>query len=327
MTRGRGDRLYFWAGEKPTAAQGDRRKCEPPCLLDQRHSTYGNPVADKKRNADDLAALIEQGLNRGLDVIDAFWAVTGSSNRGSSRALAREQRRAVEAQRKVVQRYERQLNRLRRSSIGGTVVAGAAGSIGVLDLVVEAGGSAGAFGPPALWFITAGIGGVVAWRARRKLRGVGAPPTSTPAIAPPSPLPRSAVGAIEVQRLISVRMQILQMANTVEPLSPGAGDELRQADAQAAGPLTALAERLALLHQLQRELPDSPAADAARSSALVVRDRLSSGCATYEELLAASARLLAAPDHERSTAEILDPAVQAMIAYAHGLQRAADTFE
>jgi hypothetical protein len=327
LNRGGGDGFNIGVGEKPAATQGDAREGQPPRLLDYRHSTYGNPVAGKKRNADELAALIEQGLNRGLDVIDAFWAVTSSGNRGSSRALAREQRRAVEAQRKVVQRYERQLHRWRRSSIVGTVVAGSAGSIGVLDLVVEAGGSAGAFGPPALWFIAAGVGGVVAWRARRKLRGVGAPPTSPLVIAPPAPLPRSAVGANEVQRLISVRMQILQMANTVEPLSPGAGDELRQADAQAAGPLTSLAERLALLHQLQLELPDSPAADAARTSALVVRDRLASGCATYEELLAASARLLAAPDHARSTSEILDPAVQAMIAYAHGLQRAAETFE
>jgi hypothetical protein len=283
-------------------------------------------VSKKRRDGDELAALIEQGLNRGLDVIDAFWAVAGSG-RGTSRALAREQRRALESQRRLARRHERLVNRRRRSMTTGAVVAGAAGSIGVLDLAVEAGGSGGAFGPPFVWFGIAALGGVMSWRARGQLRSVGAPPVTIPVIAPPAPLPRSAVGAIEVERLTSVRMQILQMAVTIEPLSSDAADELRRADAEAAGPLTALADRLALLHQLQRELPNSPAADAARSSALVVKERLASGCATYEELLAASARLLAAPDAQRSTGEILEPALAAMVAYAHGLQTAYETFE
>lgn len=283
-------------------------------------------MSGKRREVDDLAALIEQGLNRGLDVIDAFWAV-GGSGRGSSRALAREHRKALETQRRIVRKHERMVARLRRSMTAGAVVAGGAGSIGVLDLALEAGGSSGAFGPVWLWFAFAGVGAIIGWRSRSRLRQIGAPPAALPSIAPPHPIPRSAIGSVEVQRLITVRMQILQMANTVAPLSPDASKELRDADAQAAGPLTALAERLGLLHQLRQELPGSAAAEAARSSALVVQERLASGCATYEELLAAAAQLLAAPDAERSTAQILEPAVTAMIAYAHGLQQAYDTFE
>jgi hypothetical protein len=55
-----------------------------------------------------------------------------------------------------------------------------------------------------------------------------------------------------------------------------------------------------------------------------VRQRLADGCATYDRLLAAAAQLLSAPDITRSTSEVLSPAVDAMLAYAHGLERAAD---
>jgi hypothetical protein len=121
-----------------------------------------------------------------------------------------------------------------------------------------------------------------------------------------------------------VRVQIMNMAPSLEHLYPGAGDALRRADNEAAGPLTALAERLVVLDQLQRELPGTTAAVSAARSAELVRGRLADGCATYDELLAAAARLLAAPDATRSTAQILSPAVDAMLAYAHGLQKAAD---
>ena len=79
-----------------------------------------------------------------------------------------------------------------------------------------------------------------------------------------------------------------------------------------------------VLDQLQRELPGTSAAASAATSAELVRARLAEGCATYDELLAAAARLLAAPEMARSTQEILAPAINAMLAYAHGLQRAAD---
>lgn len=291
----------------------------------QSHTTYRNPVSGKRRDATELAALVELGISRGLDVVDAFMAV--ASTPASSRALAREHRRALQAQQRILRRHEKRVTRLRRTATGGTVVAGAAGSIGILDVAIEAGGSAGAFGPWPLWFVIAGVGGLAAWRARVRLRAMPSPNLPAISAAPPQAIPRSAIGSSEVSRFISVRMQLGRVASSVDSLHPGAGDELRRADAQAAGPLTALAERLSLLHQLQVELPNSTAADAARASAFVVSERLASGCATYEELLAAAARLLAAPDPGQTTTVILDPAVQAMVAYAHGLQRASDAFD
>jgi hypothetical protein len=116
----------------------------------------------------------------------------------------------------------------------------------------------------------------------------------------------------------------MTLVPSVERLYPGAGGELQRADAEAATPLTALCERLRVLDDLQRELPGSSAAAAAVTSAEVVRTRLAEGCATYDDLLAAAAALLASPDLDRRTSDILAPAVAAMLAYAHGLQRASD---
>lgn len=282
-------------------------------------------MSGKRRDSADLTALIEQGISRGLDVVDAFMAVARTP--GSTRALARDHRRALAVQQRILKRHERRILRWRRTFTSGVVLAGATGSIGVLDLALEAGGTQGAIGPWPLWFVLAGFGAAFAIRARMKLRRAVAPDLPALGAPPPGLLPRQAIGANEVSRFVSVRMQLVHVAASVDVLNPAAGDELRRADAQAAGPLTALAERLALLHQLQVELPDSTVAEAARTSADVVRERLAAGCGMYEELLAAAARLLAAPDPGQNTGAILDPAVQAMIAYAHGLQRASETFD
>jgi hypothetical protein len=271
-------------------------------------------VSPRRRDAAELAALVEQGLTRGLDVVDAFLDVTQGTKAGSSRALSREYRRSVQERERTLRRHTRKQVWWRSQTVAGVTVAG---TTGVLAAVAAA---------PVL-LVATGAGVVVAVRAQRKLRTAAPPELPVIAVPPPAPLPRSAIGAAEVARFTAVRLHLIQMCSAVEALSPGAGDELRRADAEAAEPLTALAERLGVLHHLQRELPNSTAATAARSSALVVRDRLASGCETYEALLAATAQLLAAPDTYRSTTQILDPAVDAMLAYAHGLQQAARTFD
>lgn len=257
---------------------------------------------------------MEQGLTRGLDVVDAFMNVTQGTKAGASRALTREYRRSIQERERTLRRHGRKQVWWRSQTVAGVTVAG---TTGVLAAVAAA---------PAL-LIATGAGVVVAVRAQRKLRTTVPPQLPVVAAPPPAPLPRSAIGAAEVARFTAARMHLLQMCEAVEALSTGAGDELRRADAEAAEPLTALTERLAVLHHLQRELPNSAAARAARTSAHVVRERLASGCETYEALLAATAQLLAAPDTHRSTSQILDPAVDAMLAYAHGLQQAAQTFD
>lgn len=269
--------------------------------------------------------MIEQGVARGLDLVDSFRMVTGKAPRGSSKALALEHRKAVEANRRSLTKHRVRAKSYQSQATGGAVVAGVGGAFGLIDVVAETAASAGGIpGPAWMWFATAGVGLLVSVRGRVRLRRLGPAPHVLEPVAPPPALPGGRVGSAEIARFTSVRVQVMNMAPALDRLYPGAGDELRRADNEAAGPLTALAERLVVLDQLQRELPGTSAARSAASSSELVRRRLDEGCATYDELLAAAARLLAAPDAARSTSDILGPAVTAMLAYAHGLQRAAE---
>jgi hypothetical protein len=273
-------------------------------------------VPKARRDPAEVAALIEQGVNRGVDLVESFLAVTGRGSRNPAKALETEHRRALAANRRDLMRHRTRVATLKSQVTGGAVVAGVGGSIGLIDALA---------GPPSslwLWFGAAGVGLVVSLRARMRLGKVGPGPGALARAGPPPPLPRGAVGAAEVQRFTAVRVQVMTMAPSLDRLYPGSGDELRRADNEAAGPLTALAERLLVLDQLQRELPGTSAAQSAARSADVVRQRLADGCATYDTLLAAAARLLSAPDLSRSTDEVLAPAVDAMVAYAEGLRRA-----
>ena len=271
-----------------------------------------------RRDPAEWAALIEQGVTRGMDAVDAVLGATGRGRTGASTSLAVEHRKAVAANRRELARHRTRVGTLRTEVTGGAVVAGIGGSIGLIDVLAGPGGS------PLLWFGAAAVGLAISVRARVKLRRVGPGPGTVTAVGPPPALPRAAIGAAEVGRLASVRVQVMNMAPSLDRLYPGSGAELRRADQEAAGPLTALAERLRVLDQLRRDLPGTEAAKAAATSAEVVRGRLADGCATYDALLSAAAQLLAAPDMSRSTNEILSPAVDAMLAYAHGLETVAD---
>jgi len=226
----------------------------------------------------------------------------------------------TEQQRRTVVTYQRRMRRWQREQALGAVVGAGSGAVGILSLVAVAGP-----GWAVAWFAAAGIGGLTSWRARQSLRRATPPAAGITSVPPPPILPRAAIGAAEVSRFTQVRAQVASVAASIDRLRRGAGDELRRADAEAAGPLTALAERLLVLHRLREELPNTAAAGAAVSSAAVVKVRLAEGTSTYDELLAAAARLLSAPDANRSTSEVLGPAIAAMVAYAHGLQHASDS--
>jgi hypothetical protein len=277
-------------------------------------------VTKPRRDPAELAALIEQGVSKGLDVVDAFRAAKGKGPLKSAKALELDHKKNLAANRKAQRKHSNTVNGLKSEMTSGAVAAGVGGSLGLIDVAT----SGAVFGPTWMWLGGAAIGLVVSVRARYRLKHVGPPPHLIETVAPPPVLPRSAVGSSEVIRFTSVRVQIVNIAPQLDRLYPGSGAELRRADLEAAAPLTALAERLQVLDQMQRELPGTSAAASAAKSAELVRSRLADGCTKYDELLTAAARLLAAPDMTRSTDAILGPAVDAMLAYAHGLQRAAD---
>ncbi len=257
--------------------------------------------------------------------MDSFRAATGRPPRNPGKALAIEHRKAVEANRRKIVKHRSRSKTYRSRATAGAVVAGVTGAVGVIDVVAETAGSSGGLpGPPWMWFTFTAVGILVSWRARRRLSRLGPEPEVIEPVAPPPALARGRTGSIEVSRLTSARAQMMKVAPAVERMYPGAGVELARADHEASGVLTELAERLVVLDQLQRELPGTSAALAATQAGELVRQRLDEGCDTYDDLLAAAARLLAAPDLSRPTAEILNPAIDAMVAYAHGLQRASD---
>jgi hypothetical protein len=76
------------------------------------------------------------------------------------------------------------------------------------------------------------------------------------------------------------------------------------------------------LHDLRQQLPNTASATTAGTAARVISERLRTGCDSYDNLLAAAATLMAAPDLDMNTN--LQPAVDALIAYSYGLERAAD---
>lgn len=245
-----------------------------------------------------------------------------------ARAIEHAHQAALATHRAETTRYTVHLRSLQAQATGGIAVAGVTGTVGVFDLIAESiNGTGGMFGPAWVWVSATVASVMVAVRARAARRRLT--PPIAPAIPPPPPitLPRDAIGGAEVVRLTDLRVQLLQVAPAIDGLHPAAGSELRHADAQAAPALNALVDRLAVLDRIMRARSgvagQDAAAEAAYEAALELQVRLASGCAAYDALLAACARLMAAPEVGTSTDDILGPALDAMVAYAHGLRRSA----
>ena len=273
---------------------------------------------------DSFARALQTSIARGLDAVDAWKQARAARPSAQARALQAEQERTVALQAYARRRYDRRAQRLQTQATTGTAVAGVAGTVGVIDVVAEAATSqAAVYGPSWMWLGVALLGGIVAVVARRQRRALPPPPRVDELPAAPIAVPPDAIGADQAQQLITLRLQLFQVVPAIARLHPGAADELHRADLEAAPPLHALVERLVILHRIRHDMPGTQAYEAATTAAMEVQSRLATGCTTYEQLLAASATMLAAPDIARSTDEVLSPALQAMAAYTHGLQRAA----
>lgn len=273
---------------------------------------------------DQFARVVQSGISRGMDVVDAWRQARAQRPIAQARALQVEQDRRLAEQRRALRRHQRMERRLDNEVTGGIAVAGVAGTLGVLDIVIESTtATAGVYGPAWIWVALAAGGGVLAAVARRKRAHL--PPAPRVDVAPPLAVsvPSDAIGAEQAERLTSLRRQLAQIIPAIERLHPGAAEDLRAADLEAAAQLHALVDRLVILHGIRREMAGTQAEGAATSAAIEVRERLATGCTTYERIIAASATMLAAPDVARGTDEVLAPALEGLAAYTHGLQRAA----
>lgn len=267
---------------------------------------------DGSQTSAELAAAVEAGLRKGLDLVDAFMGTPAGR-----RELARESRRTEVEARKAKRVHSARRVQAQVMTIGGTAVGASAGTIGVIDVIATGPGGLG-------WFIISGIGAVAAVLGGRRWRRL-APFSALPTIpSPPALVRRGAIGHESVARYTAVRVQTVQVIRAIEPLHAEAAVEIRSADAQVAPTLNALADRLRVLDEMSRQMPGSQAATQARQAAHSVSKQLDQGSAGYDVLLAAAARLLAEPDLGTPVSHVLEPASSALIAYAHGLRVASN---
>jgi hypothetical protein len=275
---------------------------------------------------DQFARVVQAGISRGMDVVDAWRQARAQRPSAQARALQAEHDRRLAEQQRALRRHQRRQRTLDNEVTGGVAVAGVAGTLGVLDIVIESTtATAGVYGPAWMWVALAAGGGVVAAVARRKRAQLPPAPRVDAIPSAPAAIPAHAIGAEQAQRLTALRLQLAQVIPAIERLHPDAAADLRRADLEAAPQLHALVDRLVVLHGIRIEMAGTQAEAAATSAAVEVRERLTTGCATYERLIAASATMLAAPDIARSTDEVLAPALEGLTAYTHGLKRAANS--
>jgi hypothetical protein len=275
---------------------------------------------------DQFARVVQAGISRGMDVVDAWRQARAQRPSAQARALQAEHDRRLAEQQRALRRHQRRQRTLDNEVTGGVAVAGVAGTLGVLDIVIESTtATAGVYGPAWVWVALAAGGGVVAAVARRNRAQLPPAPRVDSIPSAPTAIPAHAIGAEQAQRLTSLRLQLAQVIPAIERLHPDAAADLRRADLEAAPQLHALVDRLVVLHGIRIEMAGTQAEAAATSAAVEVRERLTTGCATYERLIAASATMLAAPDIARGTDEVLAPALEGLTAYTHGLKRAANS--
>jgi hypothetical protein len=275
---------------------------------------------------DQFARVVQAGISRGMDVVDAWRQARAQRPSAQARALQIEHDRRLAEQQRALRRHQRRQRTLDNEVTGGVAVAGVAGTLGVLDIIIEStAATSGVYGPAWVWVALAAGGGVVAAVARRKRAQLPPPPRVDAIPSAPAAIPAHAIGAEQAQRLTSLRLQLAQVIPAIERLHPDAAADLRRADLEAAPQLHALVDRLVVLHGIRIEMAGTQAEAAATSAAVEVRERLTTGCATYERLIAASATMLAAPDIARGTDEVLAPALEGLTAYTHGLKRAANS--
>lgn len=264
-----------------------------------------------EKNSADLSASIDAAVQKGLDLVDAFRGAPAGR-----RELERQAKESARLARRAQRSYAARKAQAQTLTIGGTAVSASTGTVGIIDLLATSTGD-------VAWFAVATIGAVAAVIGARAWRRLVPPTPIIPIEAPPSLIRRGAIGYESVARYTAVRVQTVQVIRAIEPLHTDAAAEIRAADSQAAPALNALADRLRVLDDMSRRMPGTEAAESARISARAVSSQLDRGSASYDVLLAASARLLAEPELARPVPEILEPAASALIAYAHGLRTAS----
>jgi hypothetical protein len=267
--------------------------------------------------ANEVARHVTRLVQQGADVVEAYLASSPSAIEVQNKA----RREAIERHERKVRRYEKRMADSKRGFRTMSIASLGLGAGGVVDVLTQL-----VPGPTPAFFVASALAALSARNKRRFVRN-SKPPSQPelPSAAPPR-LPSGAIGQVEAEQFARVRNQLVDLIPSLSGIHPDAGRELKSADSEAGAALAGLVQRLALLDRIRTDLDGSQAAAAATTAAQDVRGRLAEGVETYDRLLAAAATMLAAPDMGRTSIQVLGPAIEALTAYAHGLEASAETF-
>ncbi len=262
---------------------------------------------------------LERAMQVGMDLVRQARAAAKSSTSPVNR-----DRQMAEAHRAALVRYEADLRRYqgRVSSYRAGTIAGGAGSAVLGVATVSAAGT----GAPVEMVLLGGLAagsGFVGWRSRRRAKDLEAhPPVPRLPPLPPARLRPGARGGDQADRVANALLHLYDLVPSVGRLYPEAGQELWRAVSDVEPLLRGQVERLASLDRIEWEMPDSRAAEAAMAAGTDITGRLRGGADALEDLLAAAARMLAAPDIGDGVPDTLAPAIDSLDAFAHGLNAA-----
>lgn len=234
------------------------------------------------------------------------------------------ERRMLDAHRLAVARHQIEVRR-HHSRVASLKASAVAGGVGAAAFTAVA---AGADTPGGVAFAGLAAAGSGAWgwvRARRARVVAEHPPVPRLPPLPPARLRPGARGADLAVRVANALLHLYDLVPSVARLYPQAGTELWRAVSTVEPLLRGQVERLASLDRIEWEMPGSRAAVAAVDASNEIAGRLREGADALEDLIGASARMLAAPDIVDGVSEALAPAIISLDAYAHGLRAAQAT--
>jgi hypothetical protein len=262
---------------------------------------------------------LERAMRVGMDLVRQAREAARSAGTPASR-----ERQMAEAHRAALVQHEVEVRR-HQGRVAATKAGVVAGGGGTVVLGV-ASASAAAGGSPTQTVLLAGLAAgsaALGLRARRRGKELhDHPPVPRIPPLPPARLRPGARGAEEADRVANALLHLYDLVPNVGRLYPQAGQELWRAVSDVEPLLRGQVERLASLDRIEIEMPGSRAAEAAVAAGREITGRLRGGADALEELIAAAARMLAAPDIGEGVPDALAPAIMSLDAFAHGLNAA-----
>jgi hypothetical protein len=260
---------------------------------------------------------LERAMRVGMDLVRQAREAAKATAAPDSR-----DRQMAEAHRAALVRYEGQV-RQHQGRIAGAKAGAVAGGAGTAVLGLSTVASVGS--PSQMVFLGGLAAGSAAlgWRARRRAVDLEAhPPVPQLPPLPPARLRAGARGAEQVERVANALLHLYDLVPSVGRLYPQAGQELWRAVSDVEPLLRGQVERLSSLDRIEWEMPGSRAAEAAIAAGTEITGRVRGGADALEDLIAAAARMLAAPDIGDGVPDALAPAIDSLDAFAHGLNAA-----